>query len=92
MSKSKKNSSGPKWSKNSEAAEYLKELIANGKAEPTDLSKKYIIDLKEKHSIFAPYKPDRFVYNVRRLFRDVCVDKNKTGKRFSESQGKLKCH
>jgi len=88
MSKSKKGLV-PKWSKNCEAAEYLKELIASGSVEPTDLSRKYILDLKEKHSIFLPFKPDRFVYNVRSLFRDVSVDRSKAGKRLSEAKGKL---
>jgi len=75
------DSSRIKWNKNGPAALHLLELIKNQLIDPKNIKREYILDLKKQHPVFRPFSIDRFVANVRKLFREYNLEKTLQGKR-----------
>jgi len=70
-----------KWSKNGTAALHLLDLLKNQEVDPSNIKRDYILRLKDQHPVFQPYAVDRFVANVRKLFREFSLEKSLQGRR-----------
>jgi len=75
------NTSRIKWNKNGSAALYLLDLLKNQEVDPNNIKRDYILRLKDQHPVFKPYSVDRFVANVRKLFREYNLEKTLQGRR-----------